>query len=89
MTSLERLAEVMKVRVRKDACGDQVILGERGNVHEDGAGYSVALMFLHGKSLRVGLGKLAGLGTVRQRGDTEAVMHVAALPSSGQAETLR
>lgn len=88
-TAIERLAEVLRVHVRRDECNDQVIQGASGNVHEDGQGYSVAVMLHHGRSLRVALEKLAGFCKVRQHGDTEAVLHVERMPTPEQAAALR
>ena len=89
---MEKLAALMKVRIRRpdpgNAMAGALIAGRRGDICKDGDGYSVALMFRHGKTLNSALAKLS-FATVRQLGDTEAVVHIPALPTREQAETLR
>ena len=74
---MKELGKKMGLQVKKDGCGDLVIEGTDGNVHEDAGGYSLYLSFEHGKSLEAAVRKLAKIGAERrQSGDFEVVIFI-------------
>lgn len=83
MDAMRRLASDLKVRAVRDACGDPVIDGRHGNIHNDGEGFSVAVMCDTARKWSSVRGSLAALGELRQNGDTEGVFHVK-YPFSGR-----
>ena len=86
---IDRLASVMHCRFTRDDCADYVIQGQSGNIHIDGAGYSVAVMLETKMQWTYALRALHKFCELRQRGDTEGVLHMAGLPTPAQAEALR
>ena len=66
-----------------------MIVGRRGDICKHGAGYSVAVMLNTRRQLFHALAKLCEFLELRQVGDTEAVLHMPALPTAEQAVTLR
>ena len=88
-TPIERLAKCMRVRFRRDECGCACIIGKQGNIHEDGAGYSLLVMLDTARKWSAAKAKLKGFCQLRQDGDTEGVLYLARLPTLEQAEMLR
>ena len=86
---MQRLANRMKCRVTHDECGDAVISGKSGNIHVDGAGYSVSVLLETGQQWTWAKKSLCEFSMLRQDGDTEGVVHMKRLPSPEHAETLR
>jgi len=83
------LAAALHCRFTRDDCADYVIQGQSGNIHVDGAGYSVAVMLETKMQWTYALKALRKFCELRQRGDTEGVLHMASLPTPAQAEVLR
>jgi hypothetical protein len=86
---MQNLANGLKARIKRDECGDWCIVGQRGNIHQDGAGYSIFGTFKSGKGLKHCRDAFLGFCILRQLGDTEAVLHMAALPTPEQAKVIR
>lgn len=83
------LAEALHCRFSRDDCADYVIQGQSGNIHVDSAGYSVAVMLETKMQWTYALKSLRKFCSLRQRGDTEGVLHMAGLPTPAQAALLR
>lgn len=83
------LAEVLRARVRRDECGDSVIIGRRGSVHGDGQGFSVAVMLDTPRQWTAAKAKLQRFCQVRQDGDSEGVVFMAAVPDAAGCALLR
>lgn len=76
-THLEILAAKLGARVTLDSARDWHIARGRGNIHVDGAGYSVYADLGHGRTLEAIRRHCERVGaTVRQCGDREMVAHV-------------
>ena len=78
---IEALANVMRCRFSRDVCGDYMIQGQSGNIHIDGAGYSVFIQATGARAWHTVQAKLAGFCELRQNGDQEGVFHMASLPT--------
>src|SRR5260370_41843258 len=74
----------MRTRLGRDECGDQVILGTRGNIHEGtlggATGYYISLIFPTVRKVRIELRKCLALDdrttVITLEGDTEAVIFI-------------
>lgn len=86
---LGELAQALKTRVRRGQDGEPVIEGRRGNIHEDGQGYSLFAGFKTAKGLNRCRAAFAAFARLRQEGDTEGVWHMPALPTPEQARLIR
>ena len=90
--TMEKLAARMNVRVRRpdpgNAMAGPLIVGRRGDICKDGTGYSIAVIRRTSKGLTYALREL-DFAKVRQIGDSEAVLYMAALPAAEEAEILR
>jgi len=86
---IPRLAEAMNVRVKRDECHDLVIQGKRGNIHEDGTGYSVAVLLGSARAWTAAKRKLAGFCELRQDCDWEGVLFMPAIPGPEALAALR
>ena len=89
---VEKLAAVLKVRVRRDECQDYVIEGARGNLHWWGpsGGYLVAFFGENGNALNRALAIAKDMGaTVTQQGDTECCFRLHDIPDAAKAVALR
>ena len=86
---MERLAAAMKVRARRDECGDPTIQGRTGNIHVDGAGYLVAVMLGTARQWHFAKQKLRAFCPLRQAGDSEGALYMATILTAEQAEVLR
>ncbi len=90
---MEKLAELMCVKVSIDECRDRVIEGKCGNIHVDGdggpGGYCVALLCGTARRLRRALEKVASFSRVGVVGDGEAVVYVGGDISRSDAVVLR
>ena len=86
---MEALAAALGAHVRRDPCNDPVIEGRRGNIHVDGVGCIVAVMLASARQWTAAKAKLLDFCELRQNGDAEGVLHLAALPTPAQARLLR
>jgi hypothetical protein len=86
---MNKLAEVLETRVRRGEDGEPIVEGGRGNIHRDGAGFSLYAGFKTPKGLNRCRESFAAFAELRQVGDTEAVWHLATVPTPDQARTIR
>lgn len=87
--TIKDLAVILNVHPHRDPCNDPVINGRRGNIHQDGEGFSI---FVSLKTIRQWTEikkKLLFFCTLRQEGDTEGVVKLLGHPTPVQANTLR
>lgn len=76
-------------RPKRDGYGDSCLEGRRGNIHEDGMGYSVYATFKSNRALNRCKDAFSGFMELRQDGDAEAVFHLPKLPTPEQAKLIR
>ena len=83
--TIQEVADAIPTKLTKDPHGYSVIQGKRGNIHEDGSGFSVFVGFKTKAVLGRCHEELAPFCVRKQNGDTEAVYFF----SSASPEQLR
>lgn len=71
--SIPELADKLRCKHTKDAYNDPVIEGKRGNIHQDGTGFGVAVMLGSIRAMNFAHEVLRTFLTRRQHGDSECV----------------
>jgi hypothetical protein len=75
-------------QLRRDACGDWMLLGSRGHISTDGRGWYVYLGFETPRQWTFAKRRLLFL-EVWQDGDCEGILRSSAMPTAEQAELVR
>lgn len=70
---IEELALSMRVNTTKDVYSDRMIEGRRGNIHEDGKGFSIFIGLNNRAPMDRAHDSLSKFCERRQNGDTEGV----------------
>ena len=71
--TIQELAETIRAKVSRDVYGDKVIQGKRGNIHEDGKGFSVFVGMKTAAPLARCHEVVSKFAERRQNGDAEVV----------------
>jgi hypothetical protein len=90
--SIDDLASAMRAKVTRDQCGDRIIAGRYGNIHEDGTGFLIAVLdqSANGRPKRWGnIKRKLAFCQLRQDGDSEGCLHLPRLPNRAEAALIR
>lgn len=90
---MEELAAKMRVRLRRDDCNDQAIIGKHGDIHKGKFGftngYYVSVMWNTARKFHIEFAKCSAIGEITQEGDAEGVVFIPRQIALGNARLIR